>query len=69
MEGILLGIEASISPWGVIGGIFLLAIATVSSVFGYAEEEERAGRRLFWAEWPIPESGPPFLEEGLRMAA
>jgi hypothetical protein len=69
MEGILLSIEALTSPWGVIGGISLLAIATVSSVFGYAAEEERAGRRLFWAEWPIPESGSPFLEEGMQMAA
>ncbi len=70
MEGIVLEVEALASPWGFIAGLSLLAIVAVTVLFGYMAEEEKAGRRLFWAEWPIPESGPPpIFEEELRLAA
>jgi hypothetical protein len=71
MEGILQDLVVLTSPWNIIGGVSLLAMATVWCVFGYTAEEEEAGRRLFWAEWPIPESESTSLkfEEELRIAA
>jgi len=69
MEGILLGLEGSTSGWGVVGGAALAAIAVVSCVLGYIAEQEKSGRRVFWAEWPIPESAPSTVEEEMRLAA
>ena len=54
MEGIILSLEALESPWSLIGGVSLLAIVVRAVGFGYMEEEEKAGRRLFWVDWPIP---------------
>jgi hypothetical protein len=70
MEGIILGLEALTSPWSIIGGVSLLAIVARAVAFGYMEEEEKAGRRFYWAEWPIPGTEESsFEEEVLRLAA
>jgi len=71
MEGIILELETLVSPWSLIAGTCLLAIVAGAVLFGYMAEEEKAGRRLHWAEWPIPESEvPPHEhEEELRLAA
>ena len=64
MEGILLGIEVLSSPWSVIAGLFLLALAFGTILLGYVSEEEKVGRNPDWAEWPIPEAeaSPPAEE-------
>ena len=54
MEGIILSLEALASPWSIIGGVSLLAIVVGVVLLGYMSGEEKAGRRLYWAEWPIP---------------
>jgi hypothetical protein len=69
MEGIILSLEALTSPWSIIGGVSLLAIVVRAVAFGYMEEEEKAGRRFFWAEWPIPGSEVFSPKEELRLAA
>ncbi len=70
MEGIVLSLEALTSPWSVIAGLSLLAVAVGGALFGYMSEEEMAGRRLYWAEWPIPGTGETsFEEETFRLAA
>jgi len=70
MEGIILDLEALTSPWNLVGGLVLLAIVAGSILFGYMAGEEKAGRRLHWAEWPLPESEPsPPFEEEYRLAA
>ena len=69
MEGIILSLEALTSLWSVIGGMSLLAVVVGVVLFGYMAEEEKAGRRLFWAEWPIPETEPSSYKEELRLAA
>jgi hypothetical protein len=69
MEGVILELETLVSPWNVIAGTCLLAIVAGMVLFGYMAEEEKTGRRLFWAEWPIPESEVPSHEEELRIAA
>ena len=70
MEGITLSREALTAPWRVIGGLSLLAIVVASVLFGYMAEEEKAARRLYWAEWPIPGTEESYSEERkLRLAA
>lgn len=62
MEGILI-------EYGVLGsGVFLSALTLLVLVFGGVllgrlAEEERTGKRFFWAEWPLPESEPHVPEE------
>ena len=70
MEGIVLELEALVSPWAVLGGASLLAMGISMMLLGRISDEERAGHRLFWAEWPIPGGGEAFYEEEeLRRAA
>lgn len=59
MEGILIEME-SFAPIGVFfAGVTLLALAATAILLGYTAEEESKGNRMFWAEWPLPESGEP----------
>jgi hypothetical protein len=69
MEGIILGLEAMASQLSVIGGVSLLAVVIGVVLLGYMSEEEKAGRRLYWAEWPIPGSEVSSRKEELRLAA
>ena len=69
MEGIILSLEALTSPWSIIGGVSLLAVVVGVVLFGYLSEEEKAGRRFYWAEWPIPSTEETSFEEELRLAA
>lgn len=70
MEGIILSLEALTSPWSIIGGVSLLAIVVRLVGCGYMSEEEKAGRRLSWVDWPIPGTEETsFEEEALRFAA
>jgi hypothetical protein len=70
MEGIILELEALVSPWAIIGGISLLAVVARAVAAGYMAEEEKAGRRFFWAEWPIPGCEETSIEEKkVRLAA
>lgn len=69
MEGIILGLEALTSPLTFIGGLPLLAVVVGVVLFGYMAEEEKAGRRFYWAEWPIPSTEETSFEEELRLAA
>jgi hypothetical protein len=56
MEGTLLEV-AAMSSLVFMGGVSLLALAVSAIFFGYMADEEKSGRRLFWAEWPLPETG------------
>ena len=70
MEGIILSLEALTSPLSVIGGVSLLAVVIRLVAFGYMADEEKAGRRLSWVDWPIPGTEETsFEEEVLRLAA
>lgn len=69
MEGIL-------SEFTVGGGVFLSALALLVFVIegvllGRLADEEKTGKRFFWAEWPLPEVEPrvPREYEELRAAA
>lgn len=55
-------------------GPFLATLALLVLVLGgiligrLANEEERTGKRVFWAEWPLPESEEPGQDEAQRVA-
>lgn len=72
MEAILIEME-SLAPLGFsIAGLILLSLATAAICFGYAADEEKRGKRLYWAEWPFNETEEkaetPFEEEYLKAA-
>lgn len=69
MEGIALGTEFFGSIFAVMGGAVLLALVASVVFFGYMSGEESNGKRLYWAEWPIPEDSETAAEEGIRRAA
>lgn len=69
MEGIALATEL-IGTVAYLGGVALLAFVASTILFGYMAEEEKSGKRLYWAEWPIPEAEESVVEEEeFRMAA
>lgn len=69
MEGIVIGTEFIGSFFAILGGAVLLALVASVVFFGYMSEEESRGSRLFWAEWPIPETGVTAAEEKIHLAA
>ncbi len=69
MEGIALGTEFIGSVFAYMGGIALLALVASVVLFGYMAEEESKGNRLYWAEWPVPETGETAEEEKFLLAA
>lgn len=69
MEGIALTTELIGSVFTYLGGVALLAFVASAVFFGYMAEEERRGNRLFWAEWPLPETGETAAAEEIRLAA
>ena len=69
MEGIALATEFIGSVFAYMGGVALLAFVASTILFGYTAEEEKSGKRLYWAEWPLPEEGETAVEEEYRMAA
>ena len=69
MEGIALATEFIGSVFAYLGGVTLLALVASTILFGYMAEEEKSGKRLFWAEWPLPEAEESVVEEEFRLAA
>ena len=71
MEGILFDTTVFESVVAFLGGIALLATVAAAILLGYVAEREARGEKVFWAEWPIPESEThePAETEELRMAA
>jgi hypothetical protein len=64
MEGIIVDpdIFTSFAAW--IGGAIVLVLVVAGIFFGYMADEERRGRRLPWAEWPLPGTEEPATPEG-----
>ncbi len=54
MEAILFMVEEGFALGG---GLILFLIATAGIFLGYTSEEEHEGaKRVFWAEWPLPDA-------------
>ncbi len=71
MEAILFDMTVFESVVAFLGGVALLATAAAMILLGSVAEKEARGERVFWAEWPVPESETiaPARTEELRMAA
>ena len=69
MEGIALAAEFIGSVIAYLGGVALLAFVVSGILFGYMDEEESRGTRLFWAEWPLPKADEAEEEKEIRLAA
>ena len=71
MEAILFDMTVYESLVAFLGGIALLATVAAAILLGSVAEKEARGEKVFWAEWPIPESEThePAGTEELRMAA
>ena len=65
MEGIALATEF-IGSVAYLGGVALLAFVVSTILFGYTAEEEKSGKRLYWAEWPVPEKVETASPAGVR---
>jgi hypothetical protein len=62
MEGAIFDFVLVSPALSVICGLAMLAIAASLVLLGYWSDEERRGRRLFWAEWPVPGTEVPEIE-------
>lgn len=72
MEGILFDVPSFGSAAAVAGGTILLGAALAVAILGRVSDGEAAGRRYFWAEWPLPETGeglPSEEERKVHLAA
>ena len=71
MEAILFDVTAFESVVAFLGGVALLATVAAAILLGSVAEKEARGEKVYWAEWPIPESGAyePAGTETIRPAA
>lgn len=63
MEGIALETLPFNATIAAAGAFILLAVFLGVVLLGYVAEEETKGRRLIWAEEPLPEAGKPALPD------
>ncbi len=69
MEGVIYGIDATVSGFVSLASFVLLVFAVAGICFGYMAEEEKSGRRLYWAEWPLPETEKALPANVIRLRA
>ncbi len=69
MEGAIYEIGATVSGFVSLASFVLLVLAVSGIFFGYMAEEEKSGRRLYWAEWPLPETEEALPENVVRIRA
>lgn len=66
----ILGLEEFVVGFGVAFTTLLALIGVAAGiVLAGMAEEEAAGARLLWAEWPLPEKAVAAPEVELRLAA
>jgi len=69
MEGILLGSGAFSTIMPIYLGLLVLGFGIAGIALGHASDAEAVGRRVYWAEWPVPDaqkSVPPEPEKSER---
>ncbi|HEU5249874.1 MAG TPA: hypothetical protein VFW15_07790 [Thermoanaerobaculia bacterium] len=47
-----------------VGALALLVLVLGGILLGRLADEEKTGKRFFWAEWPLPGAEPRTTEEG-----
>ncbi len=68
MEGIVFDAAVFDSGVAFLCGVAILAIAVAVILIGSVYDKEAAGRRVYWAEWPLPETEPRAPAEEERKA-
>ncbi len=68
MEGIVFDATVFSSTIAFLCGLAILAIAVAMILIGSVHDKEAGGRRVYWAEWPLPESEPKAPAEEERKA-
>ncbi len=63
MEGILLGSGAFSTILPICLGLFVLICGFAGISLGHASDAEAVGRRVYWTEWPVPETKKPISPE------
>ena len=58
MEGIVFDAAVFDSAVAFLCGLAILAIAVAVILIGSVHDKEAVGRRVYWAEWPLPETEP-----------
>ncbi len=68
MEGILTNF--AVGSGVLLGELALLALVVGGILLGRLSDEEKTGKRFYWAEWPLPESeaGAPGVSGAQRAA-
>lgn len=71
MEGFVFDAAVFSSPIAFLCGVAILAIAVAMILLGAVHDAEAEGRRVYWAEWPLPEAETkaPSKEEKISRAA
>ena len=64
MEGILT--DFTVSAGVLLSALALLAVVLGGLLLGRLAEDEKRGKRFYWAEWPLPESETDLPAEGVR---
>jgi hypothetical protein len=59
MEGILLGSEVFSTTMPIFLGLLVLGFGVAGIALGHVSDTEAVGRRVSWAEWPVPEANKP----------
>lgn len=67
MEAILP--ELTVGTGVFLSALSLLVLVVGGILLGHLEDEEKTGKRFYWAEWPLPESEPEVPGEGLLRRA
>ena len=67
MEGILL--DTIVNPGTLLAALAVTILVLGRVLLGRVAEEEAAGQRLYWAEWPLPEGEEPSGQELARRVA
>jgi len=63
MEGILLGSGVFATTMPIYLGLLVLGFGVAGIALGHASDSEAVGRRVYWAEWPVPEEKKPIAPE------
>jgi hypothetical protein len=66
MESFLTNYLGEAGPF--LGTLALLVLVIGGMLMGRLADQERTGKRFFWAEWPLPESEEAGQDEAERAA-
>ena len=66
MEGILLELESVLSPATALSALAILVAVVGGILLGHMADEEKEGKKVFWAESPFTDVGEVTFREEIR---